>query len=236
METKVESMVTVPIHQAPSLVPLLSTPVIDLIPPKPVPSTTQAPIFTAITPTTTTTLPLPPPPQQQSSSDSDLASCVLALEQVCAKFEKKYKLQDQTVQGISSTVFMLELRDLPYKIDETVCKAVKEAVQIALHAPLKECFRDMSEANMKEILHDQMFESGTYQSQLKYVALYEALEASMKRDNRDAFLAEKDKSRKRRCDDQDPPPLPPDSDISKKKRHDYDASGSKQPPAPESSA
>ncbi|GKC61579.1 hypothetical protein Tco_1089177 [Tanacetum coccineum] len=62
VEAKVVSMVTVPIHQASSSVPPLSTPVIDLSPPKPIPSTTQAPIFTATTTTTTTTLPLPPPP------------------------------------------------------------------------------------------------------------------------------------------------------------------------------
>ncbi|GJZ14769.1 hypothetical protein Tco_0550446 [Tanacetum coccineum] len=36
VETKVESMVTVPIHQASSSVPPLSTPIIDLSPPKPV--------------------------------------------------------------------------------------------------------------------------------------------------------------------------------------------------------
>ncbi|GJY10372.1 hypothetical protein Tco_0378557 [Tanacetum coccineum] len=81
MEIKVESMVTVPIHQASSSVPPLSTPVIDLSPPKPVSSPAQAPTFTATTTTTTTTLPLPPPPQQQSSSDPDLASRVSALEQ-----------------------------------------------------------------------------------------------------------------------------------------------------------
>ncbi|GJZ69612.1 hypothetical protein Tco_0633162 [Tanacetum coccineum] len=96
-------------------------------------------------------------------------------------------------------------------------------------------FKDLSEADMKEILHDRMFESGTYRSQPEHVALYEALEASIKRDNRDEFLGEKDKSRKRRHDDQDPPP-PLDLDISKKKRHDFDASGSKQPPTPQSSA
>ncbi|GJS18717.1 hypothetical protein Tco_0413189 [Tanacetum coccineum] len=62
METEVESMVTVPIHQSLSSVPPLSTPVIDLSPPKPVSSPAQAPIFTATTTTTTTTLPLPPPP------------------------------------------------------------------------------------------------------------------------------------------------------------------------------
>nr|GEY63687.1 histone deacetylase 14 [Tanacetum cinerariifolium] len=41
---------------------------------------------------------------------------------------------------------------------------------------------------------------------------------------RDEFLAEKDKSRKRRRDDQDPHPPPLDSDISKRRRHDTDAS------------
>ncbi|GKB49832.1 hypothetical protein Tco_0900585 [Tanacetum coccineum] len=89
---------------------------------------------------------------------------------------------------------------------------------------------------MKEILHQRMFESGSYRTHPEHVALYEALEASIERANRDEFLAEKDKSRKRRRDYQDPPSPPPDSDLSKKKRHDSDASGSKPPPAPQSSA
>ncbi|GKG06134.1 retrotransposon protein, putative, unclassified [Tanacetum coccineum] len=60
METKVESMVTVPIHQASFPVSPLSTPDIDITPPKPVSPTVQEPAFTA----TTTTFPPPPPPQQ----------------------------------------------------------------------------------------------------------------------------------------------------------------------------
>nr|GEY22574.1 hypothetical protein [Tanacetum cinerariifolium] len=184
METKVESMVTVLIHQVLSLVPPLSTPVIDLTPLKPVSSTIQELFFTATTKTTTTTLPLPPPPQQQSSTDHALAFHVSALEQV------------------------------------------------SLQAPLKERFRDLSEADMKEIIHDRMFESGSYRSLPEHVAFYEALEASIEHDNRDEFLAEKDKSRKRRHNDQDPPPPPlPDSDQGTKKRHDSDASTSHQPQA-----
>ncbi|GKA78541.1 hypothetical protein Tco_0785078 [Tanacetum coccineum] len=91
METKVESMVTFFIHQASSSIPPLSTPVIDLTPPKPVSPTLQALIFKAIIATTTTLL-LPPPPQQQSSSDPDLVSRVSTLEQVCVNFEKRHKL------------------------------------------------------------------------------------------------------------------------------------------------
>ncbi|GJW42111.1 hypothetical protein Tco_0070910 [Tanacetum coccineum] len=183
METEVESMVIVPIHQASSSVPRLTTLVIDLTPPKLVSSTVQEPVFTATTKTTTTTLPLPPPPQQQSSKDPDLASHVSTLEQ---------------------------FYDLPHKINQTVNKVVKESVQIALQAPLYECFRDLSKAEMKEILHQRMFESGLYQSQPEHVALYEALKASMDRDNQEEFLKATTKSRKRSRDDQDPPPPPPD--------------------------
>nr|GEX09644.1 hypothetical protein [Tanacetum cinerariifolium] len=67
VEAEAVSMVTVPIYQASSSVPPLSTPVpvIDLSPPKPASSTIQAPIFIA---TTTTLL---PPSQQQSTTESE---------------------------------------------------------------------------------------------------------------------------------------------------------------------
>ncbi|GJT15872.1 hypothetical protein Tco_0874578 [Tanacetum coccineum] len=58
-------------------------------------------------------------------------------------------------------------------------------------------FRDLPDEDMKEMLHQRMFESGTYKSLPEHIALYEALEASMTRAQRDEFLAEKDKSRKR---------------------------------------
>ncbi|GJY54027.1 hypothetical protein Tco_0445691 [Tanacetum coccineum] len=158
VEAEVVSMVTVLIYQASSSVPPLSTPVIDLSPPKPASSATQALIFIATTTTTTTIL--LPPLQHQSTTKSE--------------------------------VFTLELRDLPYKIDEGVRENVKEVVQIALQAPLIEHFRDLPEADMEEMLHQRMFET-------------------------------------------DPPPPPPDLDLSKRRRHNTVASGSLQPPAPQSS-
>ncbi|GJU34027.1 hypothetical protein Tco_1182381 [Tanacetum coccineum] len=54
---------------------------------------------------------------------------------------------------------MLELRDLPHKINQTVNEVVKEAVHVALQAPLRDRFRELPEANMKEILHQRIFES-----------------------------------------------------------------------------
>nr|GFB16934.1 hypothetical protein [Tanacetum cinerariifolium] len=78
--------------------------------------------------------------------------------------------------------------------------------------------------------------SGSYKLLPKHVALYEALEASMNRANMDEFLAKIDKPRKRRRDDQDPPPHLPGSDPSKRRRHDFGTSGSTQPSALQSSA
>ncbi|GJZ26637.1 retrovirus-related pol polyprotein from transposon TNT 1-94 [Tanacetum coccineum] len=190
VEAEVVSMVTVPIYQASSSVPPLFTPVIDLSSlSKPVSSATQGPIFTATTTTTTTTL--LPPSQQQISTDSELVARVTALEKKLSDLEKKNKNLDNTTRNLGSRVFTLELRDLPHKIDEAVRESVKEAVHVALQAPLRDHFRELPEADMKEILHQRMFETGTYKSLPDYVALYKALEASMKRANMDKLLAKK---------------------------------------------
>ncbi|GKF80740.1 hypothetical protein Tco_0239342, partial [Tanacetum coccineum] len=87
MELEVVSMVIVPIHQASSSVPPLSTSIIDL-------SSLSKPKF--------------------------------------FELEQKNKNLDNTTQNLRSRVFTLELRDLPHKIDETVCEAVKETVHVAL--------------------------------------------------------------------------------------------------------
>ncbi|GJT92433.1 hypothetical protein Tco_1081278 [Tanacetum coccineum] len=170
METEVKSMVNVPIHQASSIDPPPSTPVIDLTQPKLVSPPNQEPTFIATTATRTTTFPPPPPPQQQSTTDLVIVAHVSALEQICANFEKKNKYINENV---------------------------KEAMQNALKAPPE------------------------------HTALYDALEASIDRDNRQEFIDEIAKSRKRHRNDQDPlSPPPKDLDKSKKKRHDSDASAS----------
>nr|GEZ19126.1 hypothetical protein [Tanacetum cinerariifolium] len=207
MDTEVESIVTVPIHQASSSAPSLSTPIIDLTLPKPVSPPAQESIFTATTATTITTTtmtPLPPlPPPQQSTTDLVLAACVSTIESIYANFNKKHKLQDKTTQSLSSRVFTLDNQDI-----------------------------ELLKFNMKEILRDRMFESGSYRSHTGHVAFYDALEVSMDRENKEEFIKATTKSRKRRRDNQNPPPPPPkDSNQSKKKRHDFYASASKQPQA-----
>ncbi|GJV83074.1 hypothetical protein Tco_1522972, partial [Tanacetum coccineum] len=190
IEAEVVFMVTVPIYQASSSVPPLTT-------------------------------------------ESVLAEHVTALEKKLSDLEQNNKNLDNTTRNLGSKVYTLELRDLPHKINEAARENVKEAVQKALHAPLRDRFRDLSEEDIKEMLHQRMFETVSYKSLPKRIVVYEALEVSMECAQRDEFLAEKDKSRKRRRDDQDPPPPLPDLDLSKRRQHDAGASGSSSPQAPQ---
>ncbi|GKG11165.1 hypothetical protein Tco_0342565, partial [Tanacetum coccineum] len=76
-ETEVQSMVSVPIHQDTSSVPLMITLVIDLMTMQ-----SDSPLPTSTTTIITTTTSLPPPPQpQQSIADPILVSRIGELEQ-----------------------------------------------------------------------------------------------------------------------------------------------------------
>nr|GEZ53518.1 hypothetical protein [Tanacetum cinerariifolium] len=73
-------------------------------------------------------------------------------------------MADLYPKNFGSRVYTLELKDLPHKIDKAIREKVKETVQTALQAPLQDHFRDLSEEDMKEMLHQRMFESGSYKS------------------------------------------------------------------------
>nr|GFA73937.1 hypothetical protein [Tanacetum cinerariifolium] len=74
--------------------------------------------------------------------------------------------------------------------------------------------RDLPHKIDEAVRESRMFETGTYKSLFEHVALYEALEASMKSANRDELFTKMKKSFKRQGDDQDPPSPPPDSDLT----------------------
>ncbi|GJZ18502.1 hypothetical protein Tco_0554625 [Tanacetum coccineum] len=89
---------------------------------------------------------------------------------------------------------MLENHDMYSKIDKYVNDVVKEAVHNVVKALIGERFKDLTEFEMKEIIHDRMFESGSYRSHTEHTTLYEALEASKDRENMEEFNEEMAKS------------------------------------------
>ncbi|GJX51000.1 hypothetical protein Tco_0277845 [Tanacetum coccineum] len=107
-----------------------------------------------------------------------------------------------------SRLYKLENQDIPNQVSKAVDEIVTNAVDWAMQAPLRERFRDLPEADMKEILHNRMWESKSYQTHEDHMTLYEALEKSMARDNRDHLLSDLAEARKNKKKRQGSPKTP----------------------------
>nr|GEU94012.1 hypothetical protein [Tanacetum cinerariifolium] len=157
--TKAESMVSITIQQDTSLIPPMTTSVINFTS-RPESPNMHQPLKATVTETTTTITTIRPPPSQpqQSTTDSMLMKRISKLEHIMANL-----IQDNK---------HLEERDLP-------------------------------EADMKEILHQRMWETNSYKTHKDHMMLYEALKKSMNRDHSEELLkdiAEARKKKKKRRD------------------------------------
>ncbi|GKC18240.1 hypothetical protein Tco_1015022, partial [Tanacetum coccineum] len=130
-DTKAESMVSVTIHQDTSVVPPMTSPVIDLMSRpnspnvhQPLPTTITA---TATTTTIMTTLPLPPQPQQ-GSSDSILIQLIGELEQHIADLVDANEALEERLDKHRSRLYKLENQDIPNQVRKAVDEIVMDAV------------------------------------------------------------------------------------------------------------
>ncbi|GKE83387.1 hypothetical protein Tco_1557129 [Tanacetum coccineum] len=113
-EAKVQSMVTVPILQDTSSVPLMATPVIDITDPQ-----SDSTTVPAYMPTTTTTTVLPPPPQpQQDISTSILIQTIGQLEQNIADLVDANQALEERLDKQGNRIHQLESQDLSRLIRE----------------------------------------------------------------------------------------------------------------------
>ncbi|GJS35685.1 hypothetical protein Tco_0534067 [Tanacetum coccineum] len=211
-DTEAESMVSVTIYQDTSVIPPMTSPVIDLVSRpdspnvhQPLPTTTTA---TATTTTTImTTIPLPPQPQQ-GSSDSILINRLGELEQHIADLVDANQALEERLDKHRSRLYKLENQDIPNQVRKAVHEIVTDAVDWAMQALLRERFRDLPEADMKEILHNRIWESKSYQTHKDHMTLYEALEKSMAQDNSDQLLSDLAEARKKKKKRQGSPKTP----------------------------
>nr|GEY46634.1 monodehydroascorbate reductase [Tanacetum cinerariifolium] len=112
-------------------------------------------------------------------------------------------------------------------VSKAVSKVVTDAVDWAMQAPLRNRFRDLPKGDMKEILHQRMWEIDSYKTHEDHMQLFEALEKSMNRDHSEKLeqdLAEACKKKKKSRESPKmphgspphhlPPPPPPTDDIA----------------------
>ncbi|GJT13331.1 retrovirus-related pol polyprotein from transposon TNT 1-94 [Tanacetum coccineum] len=217
-KTEVQSMVIVPIHQDTSLVPLMTSPVIDLMMSQSVSTAVQAPLptstatVTAIT--TTTSLPPPPPPQQQqSTADLILIQRIGKLEQHLADLVQTNLDLEERLDKHGTRLYNLENLNIPHQSSKAVDEIITDAVDWTMQAPLCAHFRDLPTVDMKEVLQQRMFEDKYYLAYEDHKNLYEALEKSLENDYSNQLLSDLEearrKKRKRRASPRTPSGSPP---------------------------
>ncbi|GJV69871.1 hypothetical protein Tco_1485380, partial [Tanacetum coccineum] len=234
-DTEAESMVSVTIQQDTSIIPPMTSPVIDLVSrpdspnvhwPLPTTTTTTA----APTTTTTTTLPLPPQPQQ-GSSDSILIKRMGELEQHIANLAEEnqaletrldkqgnriHKLESVDVSKMirEQTVEFIDSQEIDRKINESVKEVVISSVKHAMRAPLRARFKDLPTSDMKEILLQRMLEENYDKGHAEHRVAYEALQGSIHRDECEDFDDDKAQEETKKKGKQDSPKPPPGSPPS----------------------
>ncbi|GJW59016.1 hypothetical protein Tco_0105747 [Tanacetum coccineum] len=265
-DTEAESMVSVTIQQDTSIIPPMTSPVIDLVT-RPDSPNVHWPLPTTTTTTaapTTTTLPLPPQPQQ-GSSDSILIKRMGELEQHIADLveenqalETRLDKQGNRIHKVETmdwpkmireqTVEFIESQEIDRKIEESVKQVVISSVKHAMRAPLRARFKDLPTSDMKEILLQRMLEENYDKGHANHRVAYEALHESIRRDEVEDFDVDKAQEETKKNSKQDspntplgsppppPPPPPPPSGTSGASGITGASDSAQAPPPPPSSS
>nr|GEV77491.1 hypothetical protein [Tanacetum cinerariifolium] len=96
-------------------------------------------------------------------------------------------------------------------VSKAMDEVVTDAVDWAIQAPLRNHFRNLPEADMKEILYQIMWETNSYKIHEDHMMLYEALEKSMNSDHSEEILKDLAEARKKKKKRRDSPKMPPGS-------------------------
>nr|GEU75194.1 retrovirus-related Pol polyprotein from transposon TNT 1-94 [Tanacetum cinerariifolium] len=120
-------------------------------------------------------------------------------------------------------LYTLEQLDIPQQVSIAVSEVVTDVVDWAMQVPLRNRFRDLPEADMKEILYQRMWEIDSYKSHEDHMQLFEALENSMNRDHSEELAQDLAEARNKKKKGRELPKTP-------------HGSPSHQPPPPPSPA
>nr|GEU64480.1 retrovirus-related Pol polyprotein from transposon TNT 1-94 [Tanacetum cinerariifolium] len=206
-ETEAKSMVSVTIQQDTSSIPPMTTLIIELTSRPESPNVHQL-LKATVTETTTIIIHPPPSQPQQSTTDSMLMKRIGELEHIMANLIQDNKQLEKRLDSHGTRLYILENLDIPHQVSKAVNEVVTDAVDWAIQVPLQNRFRDLPEADMKDILYQRMWETNSYKTHEDYMQLYEALEKSMNRDHSEELLKDLVKARKKKKKRSDSPKTP----------------------------
>nr|GEX21432.1 hypothetical protein [Tanacetum cinerariifolium] len=133
------------------------------------------------------------------------------LEHTLADLIHVNKTMEERLDKHGACLYTLEQLDIPQQVSIAVSEVVTNAVDRAMQAPLRNCFRDLPEADMKEILHQRMWETDLYKSHEVHMQLFEALEKSINHDQSEELAHDLAEARKKKKKSRESPKTPPGS-------------------------
>nr|GEY48686.1 E-beta-farnesene synthase [Tanacetum cinerariifolium] len=86
------------------------------------------------------------------------------LEQIMANLIQENKHLEERLDSHGSCLYKLENLNIPQLMTKAVDEIVTDAVDWAIQAPLRNCFIDLPEADIKKILHQRMWETHSYKA------------------------------------------------------------------------
>nr|GEX21314.1 hypothetical protein [Tanacetum cinerariifolium] len=166
------------------------------------------------TTTTTTITPPPPPSQQQCAAEAMMMKRIGELEHIIANLIQKNKEMEERLDKHGARLYTLEQLDIPQQVSKAVSEVVTDVVDWAMQAPLRNRFRDLPEADIKEIFHQRMWETKSYKSHEDHIRLFEALKKSMNHDHSEEHAQDLAEARKKKKKSHESPQTPPGPSIS----------------------
>nr|GEU84457.1 histone deacetylase 14 [Tanacetum cinerariifolium] len=147
--------------------------------------------------------------QQDTSSIPPMTTPHIGeLEHIMANLSQDNKQLEKRLNSHGARLYTLENLDIPQRVSKAVDEIVTDAVDWAIQAPLRNCFKDLLKADMKEILHQKIWETNSYKTHEDHMMLYEALEKSMNSDHSKELATDLAEARKKKKNRHDSPKTP----------------------------
>nr|GEU50788.1 hypothetical protein [Tanacetum cinerariifolium] len=147
--------------------------------------------------------------QQDTSSIPSMTKPIIDLTSR-PESPKVHQLLKATATETTTTI----IHPPPSQQQQTTIDSIHEARLYTLEhldIPHQNRFRDLPEADMKEILHQRMWETDSYKTLEDHMQLYEALEKLMNRDHSEELVKNMAGARKKKKKSRDSPKTPPGS-------------------------
>nr|GEU88248.1 monodehydroascorbate reductase [Tanacetum cinerariifolium] len=115
------------------------------------------------------------------------------------------------VESMVSVTIQQDISSIPPMTSPIIDLTSRPESPKAMQAPLQNRFRDLPEADMKEIIHQRIWENESYKSHEDHMQLYEALENSMNHDHSQQLAQDMAEARKKKKKSRESPKTPPGS-------------------------